>query len=100
MDNSQPAAPCFLQTAEVDTLNQRPSRSFALPRPKSLSRYLRSTRLERGMTIAALAELTGVSAVSIYNWEAGIVRPRDANLTALCKALRLPIRATREMAGA
>jgi transcriptional regulator with XRE-family HTH domain len=45
-----------------------------------------------------LAEEVGVSAVSIYNWETGAVRPRDANLTALCKALKLPIRATREMA--
>jgi transcriptional regulator with XRE-family HTH domain len=69
-----------------------------LARPRSLSKYLRTTRLERRMTRASLAEQTGVSAVSIYNWETGAVRPRDANLTALCKALKLPIRATREMA--
>jgi transcriptional regulator with XRE-family HTH domain len=52
------------------------------------------------MTIAAVAEQAGVSAVSIYNWEAGIVRPRDSNLTTLCKVLKLPVRTTREMAGA
>lgn len=71
-----------------------------MARAKSLSKVLRTARLARGLTIAALAEQTGVSAVSIYNWEAGIVRPRETNLTALCKVLKLPIRATREMAGA
>jgi len=69
-----------------------------LARLKSLSKHLLITRLDRKMTRAALAEQTGVSALSIYNWETGAVRPRDANLTALCKALKLPIRATREMA--
>lgn len=49
--------------------------------------------------MAALAEQTGVSAVSIYNWESGIVRPREGNLVALCKALKLPIKQTREIAG-
>lgn len=72
---------------------------IALARPKSLSKLLRSARLDRGMTMAALAEQTGVSAVSIYNWEAGIVRPREANLVALCKVLKLPVRSTREIAG-
>ena len=69
-----------------------------MARLKSLSKHLLITRLDRKMTRAALAEQTGVSALSIYNWETGAVRPRDANLTALCKALKLPIRATREMA--
>lgn len=59
-----------------------------------------TTRLLRGYTINQLAEQVGVSAVSIYNWENGAVRPRETNLSALCRALRLPIRATREMAGA
>ena len=71
-----------------------------MARAKSLSKFLRSARLARGMTIAAVAEQAGVSAVSIYNWEAGIVRPRDSNLTMLCKVLKLPLRTTREMAGA
>ena len=70
-----------------------------MARPKSLSKLLRDARQTRGLTMAALAEQTGVSAVSIYNWESGIVRPRAGNLVALCKALKLPIKQTRELAG-
>jgi transcriptional regulator with XRE-family HTH domain len=69
-----------------------------LPRKPSLSRFLHDARIKRGLSVAEVAEQVGVSAVSIYLWESDRVRPRDANLTALCKALKLPIRATREMA--
>jgi hypothetical protein len=50
--------------------------------------------------VAEVAEQVGVSGPCVYYWEMGRTRPRDANLTALCRALRLPIRATREMAAA
>jgi DNA-binding XRE family transcriptional regulator len=50
------------------------------------------------MTQDELAEKVGVTGPCISFWEAGKTRPRDANLTALCKALKLPIRATREIA--
>ncbi len=50
------------------------------------------------MSAADVAKQIGVSQSSIYFWENDYCRPRDANLTALCKALKLPIRATREMA--
>jgi len=66
----------------------------------TLSSHLRDARLKRGLSVAEVAENTGVSVASIYLWETGRARPRDANLTALCKALKLPIRATREMAAA
>jgi transcriptional regulator with XRE-family HTH domain len=69
-----------------------------LPRKPSLSRYLRDARLKRGLSVAEVAEQIGVSNASIYFWETDRVRPRDANLSALCKVLKLPIRATREMA--
>jgi transcriptional regulator with XRE-family HTH domain len=69
-----------------------------LPRKPSLSRFLHDARIKRGLSVAEVAEQVGVSTVSIYLWESDRVRPRDANLTALCKALKLPIRATREMA--
>ena len=69
-----------------------------MPRKPSLSRYLRDARLKRGLSVAEVAEEVGVSAASIYFWETDRVRPRDANLSALCKVLKLPIRATREMA--
>ena len=70
-----------------------------MARPKSLSRQLRSARVDRKMSVAELADQLGVSTASIYFWESGRVRPRDANLTALCKILKLPIRSTRELAG-
>ena len=71
-----------------------------MARPKSLSRLLRVARVDRKLSVADLADQLGVSTASIYFWESGRVRPRDANLTALCKILKLPIRATRELAGA
>jgi transcriptional regulator with XRE-family HTH domain len=70
-----------------------------LPRKPSFSRYLRDARIKRGLSVVEVAEQVGVSAASIYFWENDRVRPRDANLSALCKVLKLPIRATREMAG-
>ena len=69
-----------------------------MPRKPSLSRYVRDARLKRGLSVAEVAEQIGVSNASIYFWETDRVRPRDANLSALCKVLKLPIRATREMA--
>ena len=64
----------------------------------SLSTHLRDARLKRGLSVAEVAERAGVSVASIYLWETGKTHPRDANLSALCKVLKLPIRATRELA--
>jgi len=69
-----------------------------LARKPNLARHLRDARIKRGLSVVEVAEQVGVSAASIYFWENDRVRPRDANLSALCKALKLPIRATREMA--
>jgi transcriptional regulator with XRE-family HTH domain len=69
-----------------------------VPRKPSLSRYLRDARIKRRLSVADVAEQIGVSVVSIYYWETDHCRPRDANLSALCKVLKLPIKATREMA--
>jgi transcriptional regulator with XRE-family HTH domain len=66
----------------------------------TLSSHLRDARLKRGLSVAEVAENTGVSVAGIHLWETGKHTPRDANLTALCKALKLPIRATRGMAAA
>jgi transcriptional regulator with XRE-family HTH domain len=68
-----------------------------LPRKPSLGRYFRDARIQRGLTVAAVAEGAGVSAQSIYFWESDRVRPRDENLSALCKVLKLPVRATKAM---
>ena len=75
-------------------------RMTPLARKPSFSRYLRDARIKRGLSVAEVAEAVGVSQASIYFWETDRVRPRDANLSALCKALKLPIRATREIAAA
>jgi transcriptional regulator with XRE-family HTH domain len=69
-----------------------------LPRHSNFARYLRNARTKRGLSAAEVADLVGVSSVSIYLWETDHCRPRDHNLTALCRVLKLPIRATRAMA--
>jgi transcriptional regulator with XRE-family HTH domain len=69
-----------------------------LPRKPSLSCHLRDARIKRRLSVAEVAEQVGVSQSSIYFWETDHCRPRDRNLNALCKVLKLPVRATREMA--
>jgi transcriptional regulator with XRE-family HTH domain len=69
-----------------------------LPRKPNFARYLRDARIKRGLSAAEVADEVGVSSSSIYFWETDHCRPRDENLSALCKALKLPIRATREIA--
>ncbi|HUB13304.1 MAG TPA: helix-turn-helix transcriptional regulator [Acetobacteraceae bacterium] len=64
----------------------------------SLSTHLRDARIKRGLSVAEVAERAGVSVASIYLWETGKTQPRDANLSSVCKVLKLPIRAAREMA--
>lgn len=70
-----------------------------LPRKPNLSKHLREARIKRGLSVAEVAEQVGVSQTSIYFWETDYCRPRAANLAALCKVLKLPVRATRELAG-
>jgi transcriptional regulator with XRE-family HTH domain len=69
-----------------------------VPRKIGFSQYIRNARIERGLSVAEVAERAGVSQSSIYFWETDRVRPRDANLSALCKVLKLPVRATKEIA--
>ncbi len=69
-----------------------------LPRKVDFARHLRDARIRRGLSVVEVAEQVGVSTASIYFWETDHCRPRDANLSALCKVLRLPIRATKAMA--
>ena len=69
-----------------------------LPRYSNFARHFRNARMKRGLSAAEVADQVGVSSVSIYLWETDHCRPRDRNLTALCRVLKLPIRATRVMA--
>jgi transcriptional regulator with XRE-family HTH domain len=71
-----------------------------LPRRVDFARYLRDARIKRGLSVADVAEQVGVSQASIYFWERDHCRPSDGNLAALCRTLKLPIKATRAMATA
>jgi transcriptional regulator with XRE-family HTH domain len=71
-----------------------------MARKPSFSQLIRNARKERGLTVVETAERVGVSAASIYIWETDRGRPRDENLSALCKVLKLPVRPTRELAAA
>jgi DNA-binding XRE family transcriptional regulator len=68
-----------------------------LPRYSNFARHLRNARVKRGLSATEVADLVGVSSVSVYFWETDRCRPRDHNLTLLCRVLKLPIRATRAM---
>jgi len=72
---------------------------FTSPRKCNFASYLLDARIKRRLSVLEVAEMVGVSGPCVYFWEAGKTRPRDANLSKLCKALKLPIRATRAMAG-
>jgi len=50
------------------------------------------------LSVVDVAGQVGVSTASIYFWERDHCRPTDENLTALCKVLKLPVRATKAMA--
>ncbi len=69
-----------------------------MPRKPPFADLLRTTRLKRGLSVSEVADRVGVSTSAVYFWESDRVRPRDENLAALCKVLKLPIRATRELA--
>lgn len=71
-----------------------------MPRKSSLSKHLREARVRRGLSVAEVAAHVGVSTAAVYFWETDFCRPRQDNLTAVCKLLKLPIRATRELAAA
>jgi transcriptional regulator with XRE-family HTH domain len=70
-----------------------------LARTKSLSKQIRQAREVKGFTVAQVADRLGVSQVSVYYWEGGRVRPRDRNLAALCKVLKMPMRETMALTG-
>jgi DNA-binding XRE family transcriptional regulator len=69
-----------------------------MPRKPNFAQHIRNARIERKLSVAEVAEQVGVSDSSIYFWETDHCRPRDANLSALCRVLKLPVRATKAMA--
>ena len=98
--NGSEARPLLI---ELSTTTLWPSSSEGmslLPRYSNFARHLRNARVKRRLSAAEVAGLVGVSSVSVYLWETDHCRPRDRNLTALCRVLKLPIRATRALAEA
>jgi DNA-binding XRE family transcriptional regulator len=83
---------------QIQPLLRRSQENRSLPRKLPFADLLRSTRLQRGLSVSEVADRVGVSTSAVYFWESDRVRPRDENLSALCKVLKLPIRATRELA--
>jgi transcriptional regulator with XRE-family HTH domain len=69
-----------------------------MAKKQTLGTILREARLKRGLTLQSVGEAIGTSGSAVSHWERGANLPSDDNLTAVCKALRLPIRATREIA--
>jgi transcriptional regulator with XRE-family HTH domain len=69
-----------------------------VPRKPSFGSHIRNARHKRKLTVAEVAAQMGVSDAAVYMWETDRSRPSDANLSALCKVLKLPVRATRVMA--
>jgi transcriptional regulator with XRE-family HTH domain len=61
----------------------------------SLGGQLKAARIKRRLSVAEVAQHVGVTAPAVYLGEMGRNRPREHNLTALCKILKLPVRATR-----
>jgi choline-sulfatase len=73
-------------------------RQARLPTITSFGNHIRNARHKRKLTVAEVATQMGVSDAAVYMWETDRSRPSDVNLSALCKVLKLPVRATRAMA--
>jgi transcriptional regulator with XRE-family HTH domain len=71
-----------------------------MPRKPSFAAHIRNARVKRKLSVAEVAGQLGVSQAAVYMWETDRSRPRDTNLSALCKVLKLPVRATKEMVAA
>jgi transcriptional regulator with XRE-family HTH domain len=61
---------------------------------------LHETRVRKGFSVQEISEHVGVTPTTVYGWELGRNRPREENLKALCRTLKLPIRATLDLAAA
>jgi DNA-binding transcriptional regulator YiaG len=73
---------------------------LSMPRKPNFAQHIRDARAKRKLSVAEVAEQVGVSEAAVYMWETDRSRPRDANLSALCKTLKLPVRATKAIAAA
>jgi transcriptional regulator with XRE-family HTH domain len=69
-----------------------------VPGKTSFGTYLRNARHKQKLRVRDVAAHMDVSDAAVYTWETDRKRPREANLIALCKLLKLPLKATKAMA--
>ena len=74
----------FLRRQEKKRLGQKPTEEQA-EGVRFSAKGMKSHRERLGLSAAKYAKLVGVSELTIYNWESGKGRPRDANLAALAE---------------
>lgn len=55
-----------------------------------LAQQIRALREAQGLTVRVLADLVGVSKVTIWKWEKGSCKPSARLITSLAKALDVP----------
>jgi DNA-binding transcriptional regulator YiaG len=67
--------------------------------PASLSAQLHAARIDRGLSVAEVADHLGVSVASVYVWESGRSRPRGANFAAICKLFKISVPAAHRLVG-
>jgi len=72
----------YLEKREKSRLESKPDADSA-DRVRFSPTWLKKHREKLGISAEAYAKLVGVSALTIYNWESGKTRPRQAQLAAL-----------------
>jgi transcriptional regulator with XRE-family HTH domain len=70
-----------------------------MARKISFGTHLRNARRKQKLRVRDVAARMDISDAAIYSWETDRTRPTDANLAALCKILKLSLKATKAMAG-
>ena len=70
-----------------------------MPRKPSFAAHIRNARIKRKLSVAEVAAQMGVTEAAVYLWETDRNRPRDVNVSALRRILKLPVRATKALAG-
>mgnify|MGYP000356694078 CR=1 FL=1 len=78
----------FLEKQEKKRVTKQPSTELAKGTRFSAA-GLKSTRSKLGLSQGDFGKLVGVTALSIYNWESGNVRPREKYLAALVEVRKL-----------
>ena len=74
----------FLETKESKRATRKPSESVA-ENARFSPKWLKSHRGKLGISAADYAKLVGVTPLTVYNWEHGKSRPRQAQLASLVR---------------